>query len=136
MASDDSTHDHRLQQLKAIATAFDRHELDAIMDYFADDCVFLAPRGRDAVGTRIEGKAAVREAFAGRFAGLPDVRYTDDTHFVSGNRGASEWLLTGTTPAGERIEVRGCDLWTFGDDKHGDQDKIVLKDSYWKIRTT
>ena len=136
MASDDTTHERRVQQLKAIATAFDRHELDAIMDYFADDCVFLAPRGRDAVGTRIEGKAAVREAFAGRFAGLPDVRYTDDTHFVSGNRGASEWLLTGTTPAGERIEVRGCDLWTFGDDKNGDQDQIVLKDSYWKIRTT
>jgi hypothetical protein len=26
--------------------------------------------------------------------------------------------------------VRGCDLWTFRDGK------VVVKDSYWKIRTT
>ena len=31
---------------------------------------------------------------------------------------------------GERIEVRGCDLWTI---RAG---KIVKKDSYWKIRTS
>jgi len=37
--------------------------------------------------------------------------------------------LTGTTVEGERIEVRGCDLWTFGPGG-----KIVRKDSFWKIR--
>ncbi len=36
---------------------------------------------------------------------------------------------TGTTSDGERIEVRGCDLWTFDAEK-----RISLKDSYWKIR--
>ena len=30
---------------------------------------------------------------------------------------------------GERIEVRGCDLWTLRDGK------VVKKDSFWKIRT-
>ena len=54
---------------------------------------------------------------------------TDDGHFVCGNRGVSEWTLSGTTVDGERIDVRGCDLWTFGDDG-----KIVRKDSFWKIR--
>ena len=56
-------------------------------------------------------------------------RFGDDDHFVSGNRGVSEWTLTGTTVDGERIDVRGCDLWTFGDDG-----SIVRKDSFWKIR--
>ena len=42
-------------------------------------------------------------------------------------RGVSEWTLTGTTVEGERIEVRGCDLWTFNGAK------IVRKDSFWKI---
>ena len=37
--------------------------------------------------------------------------------------------ITGTTLDGERIEVRGCDLWTFGDD-----DRVTRKDSFWKIR--
>ena len=38
--------------------------------------------------------------------------------------------LSGTMTSGERIEVRGCDLWTFGGGK------VVKKDSFWKIRTT
>ncbi len=40
----------------------------------------------------------------------------------------SEWLLTGTSVAGDRIEVRGCDLFEFSKDG-----KIRRKDSYWKI---
>jgi hypothetical protein len=43
----------------------------------------------------------------------------------------SEWTIRGTTVDGERIDVRGCDLWTFGLDG-----KIIRKDSFWKIRDT
>src|SRR5258708_22068174 len=117
-------HDAMVNVLRAIATAFDTHDLDAIMTHFADDAVFESPRGSEPWGTRFAGKAAVREAFAGRFAGIPDVRYQLDRHFVDGDRGASEWTLSGTTSDGQRIEVRGCDLWTF------DEDKVVIKDSY------
>ena len=124
-----SDHDEKLAMLEAIAQAFDRHDLDAIMEHFTDDAVFESPRGADRFGTRFEGRAAVREGFAGRFSGIPDVRYRDDVHFVDGDRGASEWTLSGTTTDGQRIEVRGCDLWTFRDGK------VVKKDSYWKIRT-
>lgn len=122
--------DLKLQVLRDVCAAFDRHDLDAIMEHFVDDCVFETPRGEEAFGTRWVGQDAVREAFAGRFAGIPDVRYTDDTHFVSGDRGVSEWLLSGTMTSGERIEVRGCDIWTFRGTK------IALKNSFWKIRTT
>lgn len=41
----------------------------------------------------------------------------------------SEWTITGTTTSGERIEVRGCDLWAFDE-----EDRVVRKDSYWKLR--
>jgi ketosteroid isomerase-like protein len=97
--------------------------------HFADDAVFDAPRGPEACGRRIVGKAAIREAFAARFAGIPDFRYRDDRHFVDGDRGASEWRLTGTTIDGVRLDLRGCDLWTFR------EGKVVKKDSYWKIVT-
>ena len=106
--------------------AFNRHDLDTIMSFFADDTVFESPRGPDPWGRRFVGRDEVRAGLALRFAGIPDVRYGDDRHFVSGNRGASEWTLTGTTTAGERIEVRGCDLWEFADGR------VVRKDSYWK----
>jgi ketosteroid isomerase-like protein len=119
-----------MRMLAAIAAAFDRHDLDGIMAHFADDAVFESPRGPDRWGQRFVGADAVREAFAGRFSGIPDVRYRDDAHFVDGDRGASEWTLSGTTTAGQRIEVRGCDLWTLRDGK------VVKKDSYWKIRTS
>lgn len=122
-------HDAATDMLRTIAIAFDQHDLDGIMAHFADDAVFESPRGPDAWGQRVVGREAIREAFAGRFSGIPDVRYRDDAHFVDGDRGASEWTLSGTTTAGQRIEVRGCDLWTFRDGK------VVKKDSYWKIRT-
>jgi len=113
---------------RAVLDGFNRHDLDAILELFADDAVFESPRGSDPFGTRFVGKDAVRAGLAKRFAGIPDVHYGDDRHFVSadGSRGASEWTLTGTTTDGERLEVRGCDLWTFRDGR------IVVKDSYWK----
>lgn len=123
-------HDDATRMLRAIATAFDRHDLDGIMVHFASDAVFEGPRGTEPWGTRFVGKTAVHEAFAARFSGIPDVRYRQDEHFVDGDRGASEWTLSGTTSDGQRIEVRGCDLWTF----RGGQ--VVKKDSFWKIRAT
>jgi taurine dehydrogenase small subunit len=122
-------HDAALRTLKAITTAFDTHDLDGIMAHFADDAVFESPRGPDPWGTRFVGAAQVREAFAGRFSGIPDIRYQDDAHFVDGDRGASEWTLSGTTTEGQRVEVRGCDLWTFRDGV------VVKKDSFWKLVT-
>jgi ketosteroid isomerase-like protein len=116
--------------LRDIAQGFDTHDLDRIMRHFADDAVFEGPRGADPWGQRFVGRDAVRAAFAARFAGIPDVRYTDDDHFVAGDRGASEWTLSGTTTDGQRIEVRGCDLWTLRDGE------VIKKDSYWKIRTS
>ena len=118
-----------LAVLRDIAQGFDTHDLDRIMQHFADDAVFDGPRGADAWGQRFVGAGAVRAAFAARFGGIPDVRYTDDDHFAAGDRGASEWTLSGTTTEGQRIEVRGCDLWTFRDGK------VAKKDSYWKIRS-
>ena len=120
-------HDISVETLQEVLDAFNRHDLDAIMDYFDEDAVFESPRGVDPWGTRFVGKSAVREGLAMRFKGIPDVHYGDDRHFISGDRGVSEWLLTGTTTDGERIEVRGCDLWEFKDGL------VIRKDSYWKI---
>jgi steroid delta-isomerase-like uncharacterized protein len=118
-----------LETLELVLEAFNRHDLETIMSHFAEDCVFESPRGRDPWGTRFVGKDEVRRGLAARFEGIPDVHYGDGDHFACGNRGASEWTLSGTTTEGERIEVRGCDLWTFGADG-----KLTRKASFWKIR--
>jgi steroid delta-isomerase-like uncharacterized protein len=115
--------------LQQILEAFNRHDLDAIMEFFSDDCSFDFPKGPEPWGQRFTGKAQVREALAGRFKGIPDVHYGDDRHWVSadGTMGVSEWTLTGTTTTGVKLKLRGCDLWEF---KNG---KITRKNSYWKI---
>ncbi|MBC7947348.1 MAG: nuclear transport factor 2 family protein [Chitinophagaceae bacterium] len=113
--------------LKQVLDAFNRHDLDEIMSYFGEDCSFDMPRGPEVWGKRYVGKDQVREGLASRFKGIPDVHYSDDRHWVAGDRGVSEWTLTGTTTAGIRVEVRGCDLWEFR------KGKIIRKDAYWKI---
>lgn len=113
--------------LKRFLDAFNRHDVDGVMEFFAEACVFETPRGPDPWGRRLTGKEQAREGVEARFAGIPDVHYGDDRHWVSGDRGVSEWTITGTDTSGERIEVQGCDLFEFRDGK------IARKDSYWKI---
>jgi steroid delta-isomerase-like uncharacterized protein len=118
-----------IETMKQVLDAFNRHDLDAIMEFFSDDCSFDFPRGPEPWGQRFVGKAQVREGLASRFKGIPDVHYGEDHHWISadGNMGVSEWTLTGTTTSGVKLKVRGCDLWEF---RNG---KITRKDSYWKI---
>ena len=113
--------------LEGLADAFNAHDIDRVMGFFAEDCSLDMPRGAEPHGTRFVGLAAVREGILGRFRSTPDVAYDELEHFVSGATGMSKWLLTGTTPTGERIVVRGCDFYSF---RGG---KVTRKDSYWKI---
>ena len=116
-----------LDLLREVLDAFNAHDLDRIMTFFAEDCTFDMPRGSQPFGTRYVGKAAVRAGLASRFSGLPDVHYGDDEHWVCGDQAVSRWLLTGTTVDGRSVKVQGCDLWEFRDGA------CVRKDSYWKI---
>lgn len=116
-----------VELLKAFLDAFNRHDLDSIMDFFAEDCVFYMPRGGNPRGDRFVGKQEVRAGLAKRFEGIPDVHYGEDRHWVGEDFGVSEWTLTGTALSGKRIEVRGVDLLEFS------QGKITRKDSFWKI---
>ena len=117
----------KLAVLQRVLDGFNAHDADTILENFDDDCVFESPRGPDPWGRRFVGRDEVRAAFESRFAGIPDVQYRGEGDFVAGDRGVSEWTLTGTTVDGEHLEVRGCDLWTFRGDR------IARKDSFWKI---
>ncbi len=120
--------DTKLDVLRQVTSGFDAHDVDLIMRHFAEDAIYESPRGPDRWGRRFDGAGAIRAAFQARFDGIPDVRYRDDDHFVDGDRGASSWTVSGTSLDGARVDVRGCDLWTFRDGL------IVRKDSYWKLR--
>lgn len=114
--------------LQAFADAWNRHDVDALMSFMAEDCVFEASAGPEVCGTRYAGREAVRAGFEDVWATFPDARWSGARHVVHGDRGVSEWTFTGTRADGTRVEVQGCDLFTF---RNG---KIALKNSYRKNR--
>lgn len=113
--------------LEAIGDAFNRHDLDGILSFFAEDGVFDQPAGAEIWGHRYSGKEEIRQAFASLFATIPDIHWEPIRNTVSGNTGCSEWRRTGTTTGGEKQDWLGCDLFTFRDGM------VIKKDSYFKI---
>lgn len=116
------------QFLQSFADAFNAHDVKAIMWHMTEDCVFEASAGNEKNGEKFTGQEAVTKAFEAVFATFPDAHWANARHFISGNRGFSEWIFTGTKPDGSRVEVTGCDLFTFKDGK------IAVKNSYRKNR--
>ena len=114
--------------LDGFADAFNAHDIDKILSYMTDDCIFEASAGPDADGEKFVGKDAVRKAFEDVFKNFPDAHWSNPHHFISGNRAVSEWTFTGTKPDGSKMEVNGCDLFTFRDGR------IAIKNSYRKNR--
>jgi ketosteroid isomerase-like protein len=114
--------------LEAFAAAWNRHDTDAILSMMTPDCVFQASRGPEVKGTAYVGQDEVRRGIEDVFRSFPDARWNGSMHFISGDRGVSEWVFTATGPDGARIEVQGCDLFTFRDGR------IAVKNSYRKQR--
>ena len=114
--------------LQSFADAFNAHDIDGIMSHMTDDCVFEASAGPDVDGEKFVGKAAVRKAYEDVFATFPDARWSNPKHFIDGERGFTEWEFSGTKKDGTKVEVTGCDLFTF---RNG---KIAIKNSYRKNR--
>jgi hypothetical protein len=99
-----------VDHLDAFAQAWNRHDIDALMSFMADDCVFHAWTGPDASGTRHIGRDAVRAAYQKAWTDFPDAQWTRARHVVTGARGLSEWTFVGTRASdGQRVEVDGCD---------------------------
>ena len=116
--------------LEAFADAWNRHDADAILRAMTDDCVFETSAGPTVAGTRHVGQQQTREGVETVFEQFADAQWNAPRHFVSGDRGVTEWVFTGTRSDGSRVEVQGCDVFTF---RGG---KIAIKNSYRKQRTS
>lgn len=117
-----------VEMLQAFADAWNAHDIDALMSFMHDECVFETAAGPDACGTRHVGRAAVRRAFASAWETFPDAQWRNPRHFVAGERGVSEWTFTGTAADGSRVEVNGVDVFTFRDGR------ILVKNAFRKDR--
>ena len=116
------------QLLADFAAAWNRHDIDALMAFMAEDCSFHAVAGPDLMGRTFHGREAVRDGFRMAWENFPDAAWVDGEHFVAGDRGISESTFRGTRLDGTRIEARMVDVFTFRDGL------IAVKNAYRKDR--
>ena len=125
---DNMNHAVTAATLEAFGDAWNRHDIDALMSFMSDDCVFQTAAGPDACGTRHVGSAAVRKAFASAWEAVKDAQWENGSYFVQGDFGVSQWTFTGTAADGTRIETDGVDVFAFRDGK------ITMKNAFRKVR--
>jgi ketosteroid isomerase-like protein len=87
LRADASSATATVELLEVIGDAFNRHDVDAIVDLFAEDGEFLNATGPEIFGTRHAGKAELREFFSGLMARCPDIRWEPIDNRVSGDKG-------------------------------------------------
>jgi len=118
-----------VEDLQAYGDAWNAHDIDKIMRFMSAECVFETGGGGDKYGSRYVGYDEVKSRFISVWKDFPDVHFENLNHFVDGDRGCSEWTFVATKPDGSKIEINGCDLFTFA------QGKIKVKSTFLKHRT-
>lgn len=116
-----------VQLLEDIGAAFNRHDVDAIIAFFAEDGEFDNARGPEIHGQRHAGKAELRAFFSALMETLPDIQWRAIDNRVDGDKGYSQWRRRATLPDGSVQDWLGLDIFTFKDGL------IVKKDTYFKI---
>src|SRR3954451_2450486 len=89
--------------------AWNRQDLDAIMDLHTDDTTFVA---HAAGSPPAEGRDAVREAFAGYIAMMPDIHFAERSLRAGEDHWVLESTMSGTVE--QAIEVEGESFGTSG----------------------
>ncbi|WP_290653546.1 nuclear transport factor 2 family protein [Aquisalimonas sp.] len=107
--TDNTTHDEvTIDFLERFLEGWNRHDLDGILQMLNRDCLYIT-----GSGDRFQGHDEIREGLAGFLETFPDAHWYEARHFVSSDRGASEWIFTATGSDGTRFELDSCDLFTF-----------------------
>ncbi len=98
------------------STAFNRHDVPAIMDLMTPDCIFEntspAPDG-----TRYEGQTAVRTFWEDFFRSSPHSVFRSEDTITCGDRCVVRWLYTWIDDKGQSGHVRGVDVFRVRDGK-------------------
>lgn len=115
------------------AAAWSTQNINAILSFFSEDCLYEDI----ALGAVNSGKGQLEAFLRGTFAAIPDFRIEQKAILSSGDRAASEWIMSGTQtgafpgiPArGKRFSVRGASMIELY------QGKIRRNADYWSLAT-
>ena len=113
--------------------AWNTHDLDKIVSFFTDDCVYE----NLARGQTYRGKDELKAWATMSFDAIPDFKLDVTSLFASGEWVACEWVMSGTQsgaipglPAtGKSFSVRGSTVAQLKDGK------IMRNADYWDVMT-
>ena len=119
--------------LEDYASAWNEHDVDKLVSFFDDNCVY-----EDLATENIRyGKEEVRAFLSDLFVSFPDVRFEHRSVFASGNRGLREWSMSGTftgstdvmkiMSTGKLFSIRGASVLEF---RGG---RISRNSDYWNF---
>lgn len=119
----------QLDRLRQFSDAWTAGDVDMLMSFMTDDCVYHASVGPDP-GTTYHGHEEVRRGFSLMLAFDHGRERHDGAAFIVDDVGVAEWSFDETTPDGRRRTIRGCDIFRFRGDR------IVKKDAFRKVLST
>lgn len=118
-----------LRRLQQFSDAWTAGDLDALMSFMTDDCVYHASVGPEP-GSTYHGKDEVRRGFAAVLAYDRNRERHDGTAYVHGDTGVAEWSFRNVGQDGAGTIIRGCDIFEFAGDR------IRKKDAFRKVFDT
>ncbi|MHB8132596.1 MAG: nuclear transport factor 2 family protein [Anaerolineaceae bacterium] len=94
--------------------AFNRHDIDAMMEMMTEDCVFENTYPPPD-GTRLNGKVLVKAFWISFFQSSPYAQIEIEEIFKSQDRVIQRWVYHWQETSGVKGHVRGVDLFTIRD---------------------
>jgi ketosteroid isomerase-like protein len=91
-------------------SAFNRHDVNAVMNAMTEDCVYEDTYPQPDGTIRFEGAKAVRAFWEKFFAAYPDAFFEAEEIFATGDRCVVRWIYR-TTKEGKPWHLRGVDIF-------------------------
>jgi ketosteroid isomerase-like protein len=114
--TEDSTTKLTLAAIEKFNLAFNRHDVDDIMNAMTEDCVFEEAYPQPDGTTRFEGANAVRAFQEKFFPDYPDAFFEAEEIFATGDRCVVRWIFR-TTKEGKPWHLRGVDIFKVKNEK-------------------
>jgi ketosteroid isomerase-like protein len=109
METEKSRTNSTLAVVEKFNTAFNNHDVEAVMKAMTDDCVFENTSPQPD-GTRLVGAVAVKAYWEKFFANNPDANFESEDVFAAGDRCVVRWIYR-KTKDGKPWHLKGVDIF-------------------------
>ena len=110
-----------LERATEFGAAWNSHNADLVVSFFAEDGAYHASVGPDALGKSYFGKAEIRRGVQAFFDRFPGGKFENLKVVVAGDIGTFEWDFVARDASGQIVRTAGCDLLEFA----GDRTKLI-----------